>query len=234
MIFRLRHLLVGQRTQTVNALRGHLAEFGLITGKGRENVDKLRSALNRDEEAADLPASVRQMAQLCFDQIDDLSRRIAEIDAQIAAASRHSRFSSAAATDAGSWTHHCDGSGGFRSADGELPAGTRLLGLAGRGASTAFKRWQAEAWPDKQVRAARHPAPADHRGHGGDLWRQGSTSSGKLMARAHPRPQTKDAGRHRAGEQDGAHALGHDLKGRRKGLTHGRIRSYHASSATVR
>jgi transposase len=47
MIFRLRHLLVGQRTQTVNALRGHLAEFGLITGKGRENVDKVRSFWRR-------------------------------------------------------------------------------------------------------------------------------------------------------------------------------------------
>ena len=93
MIFRLRDLLVGQRTQTVNALRGHLAGFGIITAKGRENVDKLRSALDRDEEAADIPASVRHMAQLCFDQIDDLSRRIAELDAQIAAASRRSRFS---------------------------------------------------------------------------------------------------------------------------------------------
>lgn len=41
MIFRLRDLLVGQRTQMINALRGHLAEFGLVTGKGRENVDKL-------------------------------------------------------------------------------------------------------------------------------------------------------------------------------------------------
>ncbi len=69
MIFRVRDLLVGQRTQTVNALRGHLAEFGLIAGKGRENVDKLRAALNRDDEAADFPASVRHMAQLCFDQI---------------------------------------------------------------------------------------------------------------------------------------------------------------------
>jgi transposase len=93
MIFRLRDLLVGQRTQTVDALRGHLAEFGLVTGKGRENVDKLRSALSCDEEAADLPATVRQMAQLCFDQIDGLSRRIADLDAQIAAASRRSRFS---------------------------------------------------------------------------------------------------------------------------------------------
>ena len=93
MIFRLRDLLVGQRTQTVNALRGHLAEFGLVTGKGRENVDRLRSALERDEEAADLPAAVHHMAQICFAQIDDLSRRIAELDVQIAAASRRSRFS---------------------------------------------------------------------------------------------------------------------------------------------
>lgn len=83
MIFRLRDLLVGQRTQTVNALRGHLAEFGVITAKGRENIDKLRSALERDEETADIPASVRHMAQLCFDQIDDLSRRITDLDAQM-------------------------------------------------------------------------------------------------------------------------------------------------------
>jgi len=93
MIFRLRDLLVGQRTQTINALRGHLAEFGIVAGKGRENVDRLRSALGRDEEASDLPASVRHMAQLCLDQIDDLSRRIVELDAQIAAASRRSTFS---------------------------------------------------------------------------------------------------------------------------------------------
>lgn len=93
MIFRLRGLLVDQRTQTVNALRGHLAEFDVVTGKGRENVDKLRSALERNEEAADIPASVRHMAQLCFEQIDDLSRRITDLDAQIAAASRRSRFS---------------------------------------------------------------------------------------------------------------------------------------------
>ena len=45
MIFRLRDLLVGERTQLINALRGHLAEFGLVTGKGRENVDKLRAIL---------------------------------------------------------------------------------------------------------------------------------------------------------------------------------------------
>jgi transposase len=70
VIFRLRDLLVGQRTQTVNALPGHLAEFGIVTAKGRENADKLRSALDRDEEAADTSATVRHMAQLSFDQIN--------------------------------------------------------------------------------------------------------------------------------------------------------------------
>ena len=34
VIFRARDLLVGQRTQTINALRGHLAEYGLIAPQG--------------------------------------------------------------------------------------------------------------------------------------------------------------------------------------------------------
>lgn len=34
MIFRLRDLLVGQRTQTINARCGHLAEFGIVTARG--------------------------------------------------------------------------------------------------------------------------------------------------------------------------------------------------------
>lgn len=93
MILRLRDLLVVQRTQTINALREHLAEFGLVAGKGRENVDKLRAALELGRAGMEeLPPAVRHMAQLCFDQIDDLSRRIAKLDTQIAAASKRSRY----------------------------------------------------------------------------------------------------------------------------------------------
>lgn len=94
IIFRLWDLLVRQRTQVINALRGHLAEFGVVAAKGRENVDKLRAVLESSQEwVDDLPPAVRLMAQLCFDQVDDLSRQISELDAQIAAASRQSRFS---------------------------------------------------------------------------------------------------------------------------------------------
>ena len=41
MLFRTRDLLVRQRTQTINALRGHLAEFGVIAPQGPAHVGRL-------------------------------------------------------------------------------------------------------------------------------------------------------------------------------------------------
>ena len=46
MIFRTRDLLVRQRTQLINALRGHLAEHGVIAPQGPANVRLLAAALN--------------------------------------------------------------------------------------------------------------------------------------------------------------------------------------------
>ena len=39
-LFRTRELLVHQRTQTINALRGHLAEFGLVAARAVPNVER--------------------------------------------------------------------------------------------------------------------------------------------------------------------------------------------------
>src|SRR3954465_7570696 len=41
LVFRTRDLLVGQRTQIINAIRGHLAEYGLIARQGPSHVDQL-------------------------------------------------------------------------------------------------------------------------------------------------------------------------------------------------
>ena len=46
MLFRTRDLLVRQRTQTINALRGHLAEFGIVAPQGRAHVARLALALD--------------------------------------------------------------------------------------------------------------------------------------------------------------------------------------------
>jgi transposase len=40
VVFRVRDLLVRQRTQIINALRGHLTEFGLVVAKGPAHVGR--------------------------------------------------------------------------------------------------------------------------------------------------------------------------------------------------
>src|SRR6056297_764612 len=54
MAFRTRDLLVGQRTQLINALRGHLAEHGLIAPQGPAHVKVLKREAAREEETARL------------------------------------------------------------------------------------------------------------------------------------------------------------------------------------
>ena len=78
MLFRVRDLLVRQRTQTINALRGHLAEFGIVAPQGRAHVGRLAAALDEaDEAGSPLPAAVHELGTL-------LLERIAALDAQIA------------------------------------------------------------------------------------------------------------------------------------------------------
>jgi transposase len=45
MVFRTRDLLVRQRTQIINALRGHLAEFGMVVAQGPAHVVNLVTAV---------------------------------------------------------------------------------------------------------------------------------------------------------------------------------------------
>ena len=45
VVFRARDLLVRQRTQIINAIRGHLAEFGMVVAKGAFHVAKLVAAI---------------------------------------------------------------------------------------------------------------------------------------------------------------------------------------------
>jgi transposase len=48
IIVKHREMLVGQRTQAINALRGHAAEFGIVVAKGCGNVPALVSVLAND------------------------------------------------------------------------------------------------------------------------------------------------------------------------------------------
>ena len=56
VVSRARDLLVRQRRQIINALRGHLAEFGFVVPKGPAHMTRLLAIV--DEDAA-LPGSIR-------------------------------------------------------------------------------------------------------------------------------------------------------------------------------
>jgi transposase len=73
MLHKTRDLMVKQRTMNVNALRGHLAEFGLIAAKGVHRLEELL-ALARAEGA--LPEEAQAAMEMLALQIEQLDRRI--------------------------------------------------------------------------------------------------------------------------------------------------------------
>jgi len=82
-IHRARELLVRQRTQLSNALRGHLAEFGLIEAQGPWHVTRLLVRLA--EDGAGVPELARRVIELLAAQLAEVGRRIAALEAEIAA-----------------------------------------------------------------------------------------------------------------------------------------------------
>lgn len=83
VIFRTRDLLVRQRTQLSNALRGHLAEFGLVVPQGVGHVVRL-IALAVDP-TTDLPDQARPILAIIADGVQTLQSKIAMLDREIAA-----------------------------------------------------------------------------------------------------------------------------------------------------
>ena len=84
LLHRGRERLVRQRTALANALRAHLAEFGVIAPQGLRNVGKL-IAIVRDEGDARLPDLARQVLQVLAAQIEQLEAGVAALEQQLMA-----------------------------------------------------------------------------------------------------------------------------------------------------
>jgi transposase len=84
LLHRGRERLVRQRTGLVNALRGHLAEFGVIAPQGLRNVGKL-IAIVRDEGDARLPDLARQVLQVLANQIEQIETAVTVLERQLLA-----------------------------------------------------------------------------------------------------------------------------------------------------
>jgi transposase len=82
MMHRARDLLIRQRTMLVNALRGHLAEFGLIEAQGLHKVARL-IAIVMDEKDGRIPDIARQVLKVIVSHIEDIQTRIAGLERQV-------------------------------------------------------------------------------------------------------------------------------------------------------
>jgi transposase len=82
MLLSVRELLVRQRTQMVNALRGHAAEMGLVAPKGEAELAKLRTDICADTT---LPAAAAQALQLLGSEVDRIEARLVDADKRLMA-----------------------------------------------------------------------------------------------------------------------------------------------------
>jgi transposase len=81
VVFRARDLLVRQRTQCINALRGHLAEYGHVVPQGPAHVGGL-IALVEDPKST-VPEGARGILQVLIGTLGALERQLEELDGEI-------------------------------------------------------------------------------------------------------------------------------------------------------
>jgi transposase len=92
MLHRTRHLFIRQQTSVINAIRAHLAEFGIVAPVGRHGVEQLLGVV-ADASDARLPEVARGCVAALGAQLRTLKAQILEFDRMIMAWHRSSEVS---------------------------------------------------------------------------------------------------------------------------------------------
>ena len=147
MLHKTRDLLVKQRTMAVNALRGHLAEFGVVAAKGIGRVDELLALAKAD---AALPPVARTAVTCMAQHLEALDLFIGAVDEEIAKAHRQNPVSRLL-MDSRRWDAHRVGYRGQRFRSGAVQVRARLRGVAWSDAQAKLERRQGEARRNHQT-----------------------------------------------------------------------------------
>ena len=91
-LHRTRHLFIRQQTSVINAIRAHLAEFGIVAPVGRNGVEQLLGVVS-DAGDARLPKVARACVAALGVQLQTLKAQILEFDRMITAWHRSSEAS---------------------------------------------------------------------------------------------------------------------------------------------
>ena len=82
MLHRVRDLLIAQRTATISALRGHMAELGIVAVQLQTGVRELMAAVG-DGDHRRIPPLAREVLQTLVVQIRELECKIADLDRRL-------------------------------------------------------------------------------------------------------------------------------------------------------
>jgi transposase len=91
MLHKVRLMLNRQLVMLTNAIRAHMAEFGIVAPVGRGGVDRLLQVIE-DEADERVPATARQCLQMLVSQLKLVKRQILENDRQVLALTRSSEL----------------------------------------------------------------------------------------------------------------------------------------------
>ena len=92
MLHRTRHLFIRQQTAVVNAIRAHLAEFGIVAPVGRRGVEELLNVV-ADANDERLPEVARACLAALGDQLRVLKAQVLKFDRMITAWHRSNEMS---------------------------------------------------------------------------------------------------------------------------------------------
>ena len=81
MLHKVRELLVRQRTMLINALRGHLAEFGLVAAQGPAGVKAVIAEFRADQGS--LPELARSAIRRLIARIEEVTEEVRRAEAEI-------------------------------------------------------------------------------------------------------------------------------------------------------
>ena len=189
MILKHREMLVGQRTQAINALRGHAAEFGTVVAKGCQNVAALLATLAADSA---IPDAARAMFAQLRQHVADLDARLDALDRQLMARHKANPVSRRLAEIPGV---------------GPITAITLALMID---ATVALDRRQTAHGQDQQSWQRTVATVAGGRRDGGDPVCQARQQVGVRLVVAIVRAQASQTRGGSSGQQDGPDHLGHD------------------------
>jgi transposase len=207
LLHRGREQLVRQRTMLVNALRAHLAEFGMVAAQGLRNVGQLIAIVRADGDTR-LPDVARQVLQVLANQIEQIETAITALERQLLTWHKSNAVSQRLTSIPGIGPIIATAIATTVADPKGVPLGPRVRRLAGLGAAAEFNRRENPAGRDHQARQPLSAPAAHQRGKRQSAAIEGDQS--RSMGDRAPSAAAA-AGRSRgAGEQDGAHRLGGD------------------------